>query len=183
MTVKSSLRERFLELLKKQGSQERQQKSRSIQAQLFALPAFAKARTVLFYASLPGEVDTLAMISQALQQKKIVALPVIERTQKTMTPTRITSLDDLTTGHYGIVAPHADAANAVLPQDIDAVIVPALAFDKSNNRLGRGVGYYDRFLADLPKTATTIGLAFDFQIVDRLPTESHDIPVDLVIAG
>ena len=68
-------------------------------------------------------------------------------------------------------------------KDIDAVIVPGLAFDRLNNRLGRGAGYYDRFLSTLPKNVTTVGLAFDFQLTESLPTEAHDVRLQQVIAG
>lgn len=181
--IKSSLRKHFIGLLNSQGSQERDAKAKKIAVQLFKLPAFISARTVLFYASLPGEVDTFAMTRQALQLKKQVALPVIVRDQKKMIPTLIDSLDDVTCGSYGICQPNQDASKTVDVADIDMVIVPGLAFDRRNNRLGRGAGYYDRFLPGLPKTAKTVGIAFDFQVVDSLPTEEHDVPLDLVIAG
>lgn len=180
---KSSLRTHFLGLLKSQGSQERARKSRDIARALFALPAFVKARTILFYASLPGEVDTAAMTEKALQLKKQVALPVIVRDQKKMIPTLIDSLDEVQCGAYGICEPKQDAAKAILPNALDMVIVPGLAFDRAQHRLGRGAGYYDRFLAQLPQTVQTVGIAFDFQVVDRLPTEEHDVPLDLVIAA
>ena len=63
------------------------------------------------------------------------------------------------------------------------MIVPGLAFDKQNQRLGRGKGYYDRFLSTLPKTVTTVGLAFDFQLTESLPTEAHDMRLQQIIAG
>lgn len=183
MNSKSSLRQHFLELLKEQASPERLKKSQKIAARLFDLPAFQKAKTVLFYASLPGEVETFAMINQAMQLHKNVALPILERNQRKMIPTLTNSLDELCPGPYGTREPHSDPSKAVDIKDLDAVIVPGLAFDKANNRLGRGAGYYDRFLSSLPETTTTVGLAFDFQIVDCLPVEGHDVPLGLIIAG
>ena len=183
MDKKSSLREYFLELLRKQGSKERLNKSLRIAEQLFALPEVQKAETILFYASLPGEVDTFAMMKQAIQLKKRIALPVIMRDQRKMIPTLTDSLEDLEGGAYGISQPRLSQSNAVDIQCIDAVIVPGLAFDKANNRLGRGAGYYDRFLSGLPISTAKIGIAFDFQIVDRLPTEEHDVPLHSIIAA
>ena len=182
MDEKSSLRKHFLELLKNQGSDKQRKKSREVAGELFDLPAFQKAKTVLFYASLPGEVDTYAMITRAIQLKKSVALPNIARDQRKMIPTLINSAEDLVQGPYGIPGPRLAASKALDTNDIDAVIVPGLAFDKANNRLGRGAGYYDRFLPCLPQTAVKIGIAFDFQIVDCLPREEHDVPLDTVIA-
>jgi 5-formyltetrahydrofolate cyclo-ligase len=99
-----------------------------------------------------------------------------------MIPTLIDSVQELVQGPYGIPGPHLDKTKAVHLDRVDAVIVPGLAFDKANNRLGRGAGYYDRFLPGLPKTSAKIGIAFDFQIVDRLPKEEHDVPLDIIIA-
>jgi len=183
MNEKSSLRGHFLELLKKQGSAQRQEKSRRIEEQLFKLPAFQKAKTVLFYASMPGEVDTFAMITRAMQSHKNVALPVLARDQRKMIPTLTDSLEGLKIGPYGTKHPHPDPSKFLDVEALDAVIVPGLAFDKANNRLGRGAGYYDRFLCRLPKTTAKVGIAFDFQLVDCLPTEEHDVPLDVVIVG
>ena len=180
---KSSLRAHFLGLLKKQEQKQRQQKSLRIAEQLYVLPAFQKAKTVLFYASLPGEVETFAMIQQAMQLQKHVALPVLARDQRKMIPTLTDSLDNLSSGPYGISQPNPDPSKVVEADGLDAVIVPGPAFDQARNRLGRGAGYYDRFLGSLPSRVAKIGIAFDFQVVDCLPVEEHDVPLDAVLAG
>ncbi len=182
MKDKSSLRKHYLELLNKQASEDRKSKSRIIAAKLFKLSAIQKAKTILFYASLPGEVDTFAMINKAIELKKRVCLPIVVQNQRTMIPTVTKELANLENGVYGIAQPRYDASLSVDPKDIEVVIVPGLAFDKSRNRLGRGAGYYDRFLSTLPSDTATIGLAFDFQLTDRLPIEEHDVPLTAVIA-
>ncbi|MBI3601789.1 MAG: 5-formyltetrahydrofolate cyclo-ligase [Candidatus Omnitrophica bacterium] len=183
MKDKSSLRKYYLELLKKQASKDRRNKSRLIEAKLFELDAVQRAKTILFYASLPGEVDTFAMIVKAIQLKKRICLPMVVRHQRKMIPTLTKKVTDLENGVYGIAQPRYDASKAVALEDIDAVIVPGLAFDRSNNRLGRGAGYYDRFLKNLPPDIPTIGLAFDFQLTDRLPVQQHDVAVSVVVAN
>jgi len=183
MKDKSSLRKYYLELLNKQASADRQAKSQVIAAKLFELSSIQKAKTILFYASLPGEVDTFAMINKAIELQKNICLPIVVRNQRKMIPTLTKKLTDLENGVYGIVQPRYDVSLEVDPKDIDAVIVPGLSFDKSNNRLGRGAGYYDRFLSKLPSETPLIGLAFDFQIADSLPVEEHDVPLSCVIAG
>ena len=183
MKDKSSLRKHYLELLKKQVNAEREVKSRQIADKLFELKAINKAQTILFYASLPGEVDTFGMILKAIQLKKRICLPVLVRDQKKMIPTLTKSVDNLKNGEYGIAQPPHDVALEVALKDIDAVVVPGLSFDKANNRLGRGAGYYDRFLKTLPPDTPTIGLAFDFQLTDRLPVQEHDVPVSVVISN
>ena len=182
MNDKSCLRKHYLGLLKKQGREEGLRKSRAIGEEFFKHPAIAKAKTILFYASLPGEVDTFAMIRKAIELQKQVALPVVLRQQRKLIPTLTDGMEDLSLSTYGIHEPKRHPDREISLEAIDAVVVPALAFDRANNRLGRGKGYYDRFLKDLP-SAVTVGIAFDFQIADRLPTEDHDVAVHHVIAG
>ena len=183
MKDKGSLRKYYLKLLKEQNKQECERKSRMIAEQFWELPAIGKARSILFYASMPGEVDTLAMIEKAIFLGKRVALPIVEKNKGKLIPTVILSMEDVHKGTYGIAEPHSDPDKALALKDIDAVIVPGLAFDRCNNRLGRGAGYYDRFLSTLPKTVTTVGLAFDFQLTESLPTEAHDVRLQQIIAG
>ena len=92
-------------------------------------------------------------------------------------------MEDVHNGTYGIAQPYLDPQKVLKLKDIDAVVVPGLAFDRSNNRLGRGAGYYDRFLSSLPETIATVGLAFDFQITESLPIGAHDMPLQQIIAG
>lgn len=183
MKDKKALREQFAKLLKDQGSAQRQIKCQKIAELLFKLPAFMKARSVLFYASTLSEVDTFAMMQQAKQLEKIIALPSIQKNQKTMRPILTDSLTNLKTGPYGIQEPDDTILKAIDIASLDAVIVPGLAFDKKNNRLGRGAGYYDRFLSGLSENTVTIGLAFDFQVVDSLPVEQHDVALDCILSA
>lgn len=181
---KSRFRRKFLQVLRNQSPEDRQQKSRVIQEKLFASEEFQKAQTVLFYASFDGEVVTSEMIKKAMQFNKKAALPVILRDRKTLVPALVSDADRLIEGPYGIKQPQAHPESLLDPEDLDLVIVPGVAFDRLNNRLGRGAGYYDRFLQDLPSTTPTIGLAFDFQVVDRLPDlESHDIRLTRIITN
>ena len=183
MKDKGSLRTYYSGLLKGQAPQERLRKSEAIAHKLFALAEIKKAKTILFYASLPYEVDTFAMMRKAIELNKKVALPIIQQNQKTLTPTAFTLMEDLREGTYGIMEPAYAPNKAVSLEAIDAVIVPALAFDADGHRLGRGAGYYDRFLGTLPKDTSVIGLAFDFQLADCLPADSHDVAVGRVLTN
>ena len=183
MKDKGSLRRHYLDLLRKQDREERQRKSRLIAGKLWDLPAFVRARTVLFYASTSDEVDTLLMIEKAIISGKRVALPIVEQNQRKLIPTVISSMEDVHKGTFGIAEPHLDPTKALALKDLDAVIVPGLAFDGQHHRLGRGAGYYDRFLSVLPETTITVGLAFDFQLTESLPTEAHDMRLQQIIAG
>lgn len=183
MKDKGSLRTYYLELLKKQGSVDRQAKSQVIEQKLFELAQVQKAKTIMFYASLPGEVETFAMITKAIKLNKKICLPIVMQNQRNIIPTLIQTTAGLENGAYGIAQPKLDASKEVDLKEIDAVIVPGLAFDRFNNRLGRGAGFYDRFLAKLPQNTVTVGLAFDFQITDSLPVEEHDVPLSVILAN
>jgi len=183
MKDKDSLRTYYLKLLKEQNKEECLRKSLWIAEQFWQLPVIQRAQSILFYASMPGEVDTLAMIEKAIFSGKRVALPIVEQNQRKLIPTLISSMEDVHRGTYGIAEPYLDPNKAITPEDLDAVIVPGLAFDKQRNRLGRGAGYYDRFLGALPKSVTTVGLAFDFQLTESLPTQAHDVRLHQIIVG
>ena len=183
MNDKSSLRTHYLRLLMEQNKEDRKSKSFLIAEQFWQLPAIQKAGTILFYASTPIEVDTLLMIEKAFLLGKRVALPIVEKNKGKLIPTLISSMEDVHTGTYGIAEPRIDSGKQLALKDLEAIIVPGLAFDRDKNRLGRGAGYYDRFLSLLPETVSTVGLAFDFQLTDNLPTEAHDVRLSQIIAG
>jgi len=181
--TKKSLREKILTLLRNQKEEERLSKSRVIHDRLFKTPEFQNATTILFYASFDGEVNTFEMINQAKKLGKTIALPRIIQSENILIPMLVNRLDEsLEDGPYGTKQPPAQS-QPVQVADLDAVIVPGVAFDRQKNRLGRGGGYYDRFLKTLPNIPT-IGLAFDFQIVDHFPPpEAHDVAVSRVLTN
>ena len=152
--------------------------SKKIHKCLIATKEFKKASTVMFYITKDNEVDTSSMIKYALSKNKTVCVPCVDNTNYTMHPAIINNLDkDLVSGNYCILEP-SNRNNK--PKNIDLIITPGIAFDKNGHRLGWGKAYYDKFLektGDLLK----IGLGFDFQIVENLPIDSHDIPMDIVI--
>ncbi len=181
--TKKILRERILTLLRDQKEEERLIKSLAIKTRLFQTREFQNAETVLFYASFDGEVETFTMMREARKLGKIIGLPLIEKGR--IIPKVVESLEDgLETGLYGIKQPKVDQSGRVEERSFDMVIVPGVVFDKQNNRLGRGGGYYDRFLGAVEKNILTVGLAFDFQIIESLTSqEKHDVPVSRVLTN
>lgn len=179
---KNIIRERILDLLDNQEENERVLKSSDIANKLYSMCEYKDAKTILFYASFNGEVDTFEMMSNSLKLKKTIALPCANKNDNTITPKIVESLAELNVGSYGIPEPEMNAKDCPI-DDVDLAIVPAVAYDTNNNRLGRGAGYYDRFLDQLPRETPTVGLAFDFQIVDHLPTEEHDKSVYRVLTN
>lgn len=183
--TKQELREKILTLLRNQKEEERLTKSLVIKDRLFALQEFQKAKTILFYVPFDGEVDTFEMMRQAKQFGKKIALPRIVRHKKEIIPKSVDDIqEDLEEGPYGIAQPKEATTRTSVLEDIDLVIVPGVAFDKQNYRLGRGEGYYDRFLSKLPERTPTIGLAFGFQMIDHLPQKAqHDVPLTQVLVN
>ena len=181
---KQELRKAILERILNHKEESSFSKSRVILDKFLALSVFQGAKTVLFYASIEGEVDTFVMVEQALRLKKIVALPLVRKEEKQIIPIVIHTVGELKQGAYGILEPPDSAERVIAPEEIDLAVVPGVAFDRSNNRLGRGMGYYDRFLSQLPLKTPIVGLAYDFQVVDSIPgIEPHDRPVTMVLTN
>ena len=178
-SLKSEIRRSILERLKKQGRKARTQKSRVIEKKLFQRREFQNAKVVMFYLSLPEEVETRRMIRRALLLGKRVAVPKCEKGR--LKPFEIRNLKEVAPGRYGIFEPRN--ARPIRIDLIDLIVVPGVAFDAKGNRLGRGKGYYDRFLKRVSGRIPVVGLAFKLQKLSALPTSSRDIPVtDLISA-
>ncbi|MCX5677819.1 MAG: 5-formyltetrahydrofolate cyclo-ligase [Candidatus Omnitrophica bacterium] len=176
--MKHKIRRHIIEKLKSHSALEKSKKSAIIKDKLFNEKEFKKAKLVMFYVSLKDEVDTLSMIDEAVKMGKRVCVPVILKEEKRLIAGEIKDREkDLERQHFGIYQPIVGHVREVPLEDIDLVVVPGIAFDKNNVRLGRGHGYYDRFLCGLPKETRTIGIAFDFQVLEYLPKDSHDVPV------
>lgn len=151
--------------------------SRQVCQRVIAWAEFAKAAVVMLYAPVPGEVDVRAIGDEAIRRGKRVCLPRADWQEKRIVPAEVKSLDrDLVTARNGISEPGLDAP-ALAAQEIGLVLVPGLAFDLCGARLGRGAGFYDRFLAEPGLSATTCAPAFDLQIVDSIPSGPLDVPV------
>ena len=129
----------------------------------------------MFFVSFNSEVNTHEMIKNALGNKTTV-VPKVE--QHEIEPSVIIDFDNLMPSKLGILEPIE--AMKIAYKHIDLVLVPGIAFDMEGHRIGYGYGYYDKFLKKVPK-AVKIGLCFDFQVVDKVPREEHDVPVDLVV--
>ena len=182
--MKHKIRKHIREKLNSHSELEKTKKSGIIRGKLFNERAFKEAEVVMFYVSLRDEVSTLSMIDEAIEIGKRVCVPVIIKEEKRLIAGEIKNrIADLECQHFGIYQPKAGHVKEVPLEDIDLIIVPGIAFDKKNMRLGRGHGYYDRFLCAVPNKTRTVGLAFDCQVVEHLPQDSHDIPVWKTIAA
>lgn len=151
--------------------------SDALAQKLFAHPLYCAAKTLYVYLSANQEVRTDGIICQAQKDGKRVAVPKVFGKEL-----RFFYLDEdtrLETGNFGIAEP-VDGQEADDPTAL--VLLPGLAFDRAGHRIGYGGGYYDRFLARQPHHPT-VALCYGFQLLGRLPTESHDIPADAVLVS
>ncbi|WP_456402214.1 5-formyltetrahydrofolate cyclo-ligase [Persephonella sp.] len=133
-----------------------------------------RANSILLYYPHKNEVNTLSIIKKLIKSGKKVLLPKVKG--EDILPIQIRSLDSLKKGYAGIMEPEGEAFPV---EKIDVVVVPAVAFDTSGHRIGYGKGYYDRLLKNVK--GLKVGLAYDFQVIEKIPSQSHDIPVDLII--
>jgi len=178
---KAQLRKIILKRRNELTATEVEQKSAAIASKLFNLDFFKEAKTVMFYCSMPGEVDTKSMIRKALNLGKRVFLPCINEKSKTLKALEFNvSSDVLEKGPYGIYQPKQNAKKRSAVKHFDIVFVPAIAFDESGYRIGFGHGYYDRFLAT-NNFAVSVGLAYSFAVVEFVPREYFDVSVNVLL--
>lgn len=150
--------------------------SQKICTRLIQTETFQQADCIAIYYAMEDEVQTSELIEQWYLKKKIV-LPVISG--EDIHFYAYTGEKCLTKSTFGILEPTITTTTPVPPEQIDLFIVPGVAFDRNGNRLGRGKGYYDRYLANL--TQPIIGLCFDFQLLDHIPTAPHDKKMTAII--
>ena len=175
---KPTIRKKMLSLRSKMSRKEVETKSAEIAEKLFHSPVFKKSRRVMFYAAFKNEVETCLMIEKALRAKKEVFMPRVEGGE--IVAVKISCCGELSHGSFGIKEPRGTAKPLHAPElKFDAIIIPGIAFDSECNRLGFGKGYYDRFLARA--AGLKIGLAYGFQITEKLPVSKNDIKTDMVI--
>ena len=134
------------------------------------------------FVSLPYEVDTWPLMQQMLEEGKRVVVPRVQKDELLVSEVRDPERE-LAPGAFRVWEPTPQAVRPIGLENVDVVLVPGLAFDRRGHRLGHGRGYFDRFLSRLPATTRTVGLCFDFQLLDRLPTSPHDQTVQTVLAA
>lgn len=154
--------------------------SQSIQQRAIALPDYRAARSVVLYSAVQNEVDSRAILADALASGKKVFYPKwVENGPSSFA--RILSAADLVVSRFGILEPVGSEPMTPADRESLIVFVPGVLFDRRGDRLGWGGGWYDRALDDLGSQGVFVGLAYEAQLVDRLPTESWDRKVHLII--
>ena len=174
---KKALRQRINAERSALSPHDRAEKCRSIYRNVTEHPAFLRARIIYIFVDAKGETDTREIIRQAWCTGKRVAVPRIEN--KRMQFYYIENFTDLNPGHFGIEEPKAECRPAENMKDA-LMVMPGVVFDRQRNRIGYGGGYYDRYLSEHPDLPT-IAIAFSLQVLEKIPSEAHDIKPDILI--
>jgi 5-formyltetrahydrofolate cyclo-ligase len=173
---KTALRQTITHLAQAMPPEARCESDRQLRSQFLACPQLERAKTVLLYASMGTEIDTTALFAHLAQQHKRLLLPRCLPHQEM--EARLWQPTHLVRHRYGMWEP--DTCCPIVPKaEIDLILVPALCYDRSGQRLGHGGGYYDRYLADC--SGFTVGLCRASLLQQQLPAQPWDRPVDLVL--
>ena len=178
--MKEDLRRRIMKKRSAASTSELMEKSAKIKHRIFEMDLFRNAQTILFYVSYDNEVFTHDIIKERMSMRKTVVVPKSVTKDNTLILSRLTNWNNLEVGTYNILEPKQESIKEIPVESIDLILVPGVVFDIHGNRIGHGKGYYDRLLNDT-QSVPHIGLAFEIQIVDAVPTEGHDLPVDIIV--
>ena len=180
--LKDNLRKEMLQKRKSMETRDVSSFSNKIISAIMELPEFINSKNIMIYLSFNKEVNTYPLARWCLDNGKTVIAPYCIPSKREIVPYKITNLiNDLTKSTFGVMEPKHDLLEKANIEDIDLVIVPGVVFDENCNRIGFGAGYYDRFLPRILKNTPTIGIAYDYQIVDEVPTGEYDVPLDFII--
>lgn len=180
LSEKKELRQRLRKALADIPRDQLETKSLRACHRLFEQPEYVKAEVILVFLSLPTEIETSPLVLRAWQDRKRVLAPKVSWSQRRMVPMEIRSLtEDLTISQMGIREPISGIPFPI--STIDLVIVPGLGFDEYGNRVGRGRGFYDRFLAHPEFRGIPCAMAFEEQMTPSVPVGPLDRHIDMLV--
>ena len=165
------------ELKRAVSMEEKLRRSETVMRGVEGLAEFRRAKVVLLYWSMADEVQTHAFVERWYKEKTLL-LPCVVGDDLVLR--QYTGPECMTAGEqFGIGEPTGEVWNDL--EAVELIVVPGVAFDVQRNRMGRGRGFYDRLLKSTPN-AVKVGVAYDFQMLDSIPTEPHDVKMDRVIS-
>jgi 5-formyltetrahydrofolate cyclo-ligase len=178
---KNRIRHNFLALRNKIDTDTALSYSANIFAKVQKFSTYNNAKIVMFYLSYGSEVVTDNMINSAIHNNKTVVVPALDTSKnEKIYAVKILKLNDASELIYGIRQPKIVMTNVIERNNIDLIFVPGIAFDISGYRIGYGKGCYDRWLEKL-SLKKTMGLAYDFQITNKLPNEKYDVQLGTIV--
>jgi 5-formyltetrahydrofolate cyclo-ligase len=175
---KQGLRQAILARRRALSAQEATASSRLIQQAFLATVEFIEARVVAIYAPIHNEVDTAEVMHVVLNSAKVLLFPAVRADGLELR--RISEAGELQRGAFGIPEPGADSP-LHSPGETDLFVIPGIAFDICGRRIGYGKGYYDRTLHHLEGKGKLVGFCYDFQLLERIAGEPHDVRMDIII--
>ena len=180
---KEKLRKKWMNKRNKIAKNEGDKKSEQIRKKVLSLKEVNESKNIMIYVSYRSEVSTDKLIISLLNNNKKIFAPYCIKDEKRMEIVEIKNpAQDLEKGAYGIKEPAKRIRNDKIdPENLDIVIVPAVAFSKNGYRIGYGGGYYDRFLERLSNKTISIGINYEEMLFNAVPKEDHDLAVDMVI--
>jgi 5-formyltetrahydrofolate cyclo-ligase len=176
---KAHVRKDIRDQLKALSMEQWQEWSGQITSRLMELADYKEASTVMVFLSFGREFDTGPIVRHALSMKKTVCAPKVDWQAWQMKPIRITRPEDIFKDERGL--PEPSGGEVVDADQIDLILVPGIAFDAYGRRLGRGGGFYDKFLSRVDLRAVRLAPTFDFQVLAQVPCDVHDERVDIVL--
>src|SRR4030067_2126569 len=181
-TLKKEIRHQVLSRRDSLSTDERINLSRKICNNLLSLDEFKSAKTVHFFLTTRSEVITEEAVRRSLLLGKDVVVPVMDKKHKRIMLSKLSDYDnELMIMHHGIHEPKPEFMRHVDLNEVDLMVLPGVAFDKSGHRLGYGAGYYDRLPEGEHTRPVLTALAFELQIVDQIPVAGHDVHVDIIV--
>lgn len=177
MSEKAQIRVEMLTKRLKQLPMMKRQRDEKIINGIESIKEFQDAKNILFYMPIHGEIDLSELFKKHKDQKNFI-LPRVVKKENDLTLYKINSFDDLEEGAFRISEPKTDLEK-IDPSQLDFIILPGIAFSMNGHRIGYGQGYFDRLLKKT--SCLKIGVAYEFQIVENIPGEDHDVPVEKIV--
>ena len=179
---KENLRRYMLRLRDRQSVGEIEQNSQVIIDQVLHLHEYVRARAIACSVNNASEVNTRPLIRTTLDQEKRVLIPVVKKGDIELFYSEIKDLgSELAPGTFGILEPKPENVHPVSLDTVDVMFVPGIVWDREGYRLGWGRGYFDRVIKNLPQHVRSAGLAFNMQLIGKVPRDQFDVPVDIVV--
>lgn len=181
MVEKYELRKRLIDERRTYSKKEILRNSAIITQRLFELDEIHRAKIISTYLGREDEVQTMDIIQKSWAAGKTVIIPVVDVDRCSIYFSELSDMNHLKKDHYDILEPRSEKISVRSLTSADVIIVPGVGWDSHGHRLGHGLGFYDRALESVPYHITIVGLAFEWQVLESIPIESHDRSVDMIV--
>ena len=180
---KKLIRKQILKIRDELDKDIKKNMDRKIEEKFMNSIEYKNAKKIFIYISYKSEINTKSIILKMLGDEKEIYVPRTDIKSKCMDAVKINSFDNLVEDVYGILEP-SFKEKSIDPNELDLIVVPGVAFDRKLSRLGYGAGYYDKYFKTITKrNISKVALAYNFQIIDEVPIDKYDVPVDCILTN